>query len=383
MYIPGHNEEPFQWYKEMRNSNPVTRDGNNIHVFSYKESRTVLKDYKTFSSQFRDFMEPEMAKQLNEISSPSILIMDPPRHTKLRNLVNRAFTPKRVMSYEGEIRKITRTLIDQFPYKAGFDFVRSLSYPLPVMVISRILGVPEKDMDKFKIWSDKLAEALGSGVDMEVQAEMSFYFLKLMRERRGEIGDDLLSLLMEAEVDGERLSEREIIGFSILLLAAGNETTTNLLTNSIVTMTEYPGTFGYISDNRGDIPLGVEEVLRYRSPVQSTRRYAKSGCSIGEVKAEKGDMIFVYLGSANRDECVFDHPEEFIPWRKDNRHIAFGEGVHFCLGAPLARLEAKVVLEELTDKFGDVRAVYPDPKDRLAGTIMYGFNKLTVTANEK
>lgn len=376
MYIPGYNEEPFQWYKQMRATDPVVRDVTNVHVFTYAECKRILNDFKVYSSQFRDFMDPEMAKQLNEISSPSILIMDPPRHTKLRNLVNRAFTPKRVLSYEKEIRNLAVRLMEDFPDQGSFDFVRSLSYPLPVMVISRILGVPEKDMERFKVWSDKLAEALGSGVDMGVQAEMSVYFSKLMKERKEEIGEDLLTLLMEAEIDGEKLSEREIIGFSILLLAAGNETTTNLLTNSIITMTENPGTFQYMSDNRSDIPLGIEEVLRYRSPVQSTRRYVKEDSDVGGVRVQKGDMVFVYLGSANRDEKIFEKPEEFLPWRKENRHIAFGEGVHFCLGAPLARLEAKVVMEELTNRFGDIQAINPDQNDRLQAAIMYGFNRL-------
>lgn len=380
MYIPSFREEPFQWYREMRQKNPVIRDGTNVHVFKYEECKKIMGDFRRFSSQFRDYMDPEMAKQLNQISAPSILILDPPRHTKLRNLVNKAFTPRRVQSYEDEIRKIARTLI-RGVRDNKFDLVKSLSYPLPVLVISRILGVPEKDMDKFKIWSDRLAEALGTGVDMDVQNEMSEYFTNLMELRRDEIGDDLLTLLMEAEIDGQKLTREEINGFAILLLAAGNETTTNLITNSIITLSENPGIYESLQDDMEAIPGMVEEVLRFRSPVQSTRRIAKEDTSIGDVMVKKGDMVFVYIGSANRDEDAFTDADNFNPERKENRHIAFGEGVHFCLGAPLARLETKIVLEELVSEFRRMEVVELNPEERIQSAIMYGFNKLDVSVD--
>lgn len=380
MYVPGFKDEPFEWYRDMRANSPVVRDGTNVYVFRYSDSKAVLNNFRTFSSQFRDFMDPEFAKQLNELSSPSILILDPPRHTKLRNLVNRAFTPKRVASYEGEIRKIARKLLDDAASKGRFDFVREFSYPLPVMVISRILGVPESDMDRFKVWSDKLAEALGRGVDMEVQSEMSKYFSDLIDERKDTFWDDLLSVLMQAEVDGEKLTKQDITGFSILLLAAGNETTTNLMSNAVISMTENRGTFQDLKNGLYNSEKMIEEVLRYRSPVQSTRRVAREDFRIGGVDVKKGDFVSVFLGSANRDEEVFSDPERFIPGRNENRHIAFGEGVHFCLGAPLARLEGRIALEEISNRYGDIRAVNVDPEDRLPSDIMYGYRRLEVEA---
>ena len=378
MQIPGFRDEPFEWYRNMRNQSPVAKDGKTVLVFKYDDCKEILGNFRVFSSQFRDFMDREVAAQLNMMAAPSILILDPPKHTKMRNLVNRAFTPKRIQSYDGEIRKIAETLLEQ-EKNTQFDLVTSLSYPLPVLVISRILGVPEDQMPKFKEWSDKLAMDLGRmGVDLALQKEMSEYFGKLIDERRRNLGDDLISLLIESEVDGERLTRQEITGFSILLLAAGNETTTNLIGNSILTLSEYSGSFQMLKEKPSLIQSAVEESLRYRSPVQSTRRVAKENYNIGGTEINKGDFVSVFLGSANRDEDIFTDPENFIPDRKENRHIAFGEGVHFCLGAPLARLEAKIVLEAVTEKYSDLRAVKPSPDDRLDSDIMYGYRKLLV-----
>lgn len=378
MQIPDYRDEPFEWYREMRNKAPVVKDGNSVFLFRYDDCKEVLGNFRVFSSQFRDFMDKEVAAQLNMMAAPSILILDPPKHTKMRNLVNRAFTPRRIQSYEGEIRKISEGLLDQ-QKNTVFDLVSSLSYPLPVLVISRILGVPEENMTRFKEWSDKLAMNLSRmGVDMALQKEMSDYFGKLIEERKHSLGDDLISLLIESEVDGERLTKQEITGFSILLLAAGNETTTNLIGNSILTLSEYPGTFQLLKEKPYLIQSTVEESLRYRSPVQSTRRVAKENYSIGGVEISRGDFVSVFLGSANRDEEIFSEPEKFIPDRKENRHIAFGEGVHFCLGAPLARLEAKVALETVTARYGNLRVIKPSPDDRLDSDIMYGYRKLMV-----
>ena len=376
MYIPTYREEPFSWYRKMRRDSPVASDGNLVLVFRYEDCKEILDNFRVFSSQFRDFMEKDVASMLNTLASPSILILDPPKHTKMRNLVSRAFTPKKIASYEPEIRRISDYLINSIRGEK-FDLVTSLAYPLPVLVISKILGVPEENMTIFKEWSDKLAMNLGRiGIDMELQKEMAAYFEKLIEERRHNLGDDLISLLIESEVDGERLTKQDITGFSILLLAAGNETTTNLIGNSFLTLSENPGTFNTLREKPELITSAVEETLRYRSPVQSTRRVSKEDYTLGDFVIRKGNFVSVYLGSANRDESVFEEPERFIPERKDNRHIAFGEGVHFCLGAPLARLEAKVALEAITEKFSEVKVHQPDPDLRLDSDIMYGYRNL-------
>lgn len=378
MWVPGYMDEPFEWYTKMRAQNTVFKDETGVYIFGYAECKSILNNFHLFSSQFRDFMAPEVAAQLNSMASASILISDPPRHTKMRNIVNRAFTPKRISSYEEEIRKIAEYLIEKIKGDR-FDLVSAFSVPLPVLVISRILGVPEDHMAKFKEWSDKLATELGRvGVDMGLQKEMASYFGKLIEERKGKLGDDLISLLIESEVDGEKLTKQDIVGFSILLLAAGNETTTNLITNGVLTLWENPGTFELLKNYPGVIPSMVEEVLRYRSPVQSTRRMVKQDSEFGEIKLKRGDFVKVYIGSANRDPAVFSEPEKFIPERENNRHIAFGEGVHFCLGAPLARLEGKIAFETLTSKYRDLDVTRPEGSQRLDSDIMYGFNRLLV-----
>jgi unspecific monooxygenase len=234
-------------------------------------------------------------------------------------------------------------------------------------------------MGKFKEWSDKLATALGRiGVDMKLQEEMALYFGRLIDERKKKLGDDLISLLIQSEVDGEKLTKQDIVGFSILLLAAGNETTTNLITNGVLTLWENPGTFDLLKNTQNVIPSMVEEVLRFRSPVQSTRRIVKQETQFGEIKLKRGDFVKVYLGSANRDPAIFHDPETFMPERENNRHIAFGEGVHFCLGAPLARLEGKIAFETITSKYRDLEVKKPEPSQRLDSDIMYGFNSLLV-----
>lgn len=380
MWVPGYMDEPFEWYRNMRTQHTVFRDETGVYVFGYAESKSILNNYRLFSSQFRDFMAPEVAAQLNSMASASILISDPPRHTKMRNLVNRAFTPKRISSYEEEIRGIAGYLIENIK-SDRFDLVSSFSVPLPVLVISRILGVPEDHMAKFKEWSDKLAMELGRiGVDLDLQKEMASYFGKLIDERKGKLGDDLISLLIESEVDGEKLTKQDIVGFSILLLAAGNETTTNLITNGVLTLWENPGTFEILKNYPDLIPSTVEEVLRYRSPVQSTRRMVAKDSEFGDIKLKRGDFVKVYLGSANRDPAVFSEPEKFIPDRENNRHIAFGEGIHFCLGAPLARLEGKIAFETLTSKYRDIEVKKLESSERLDSDIMYGFKRLPVQA---
>ena len=378
MWTPGYMDEPFDWYREMISTHRIFKDDSGLYVFGYSQCKSILSNFKIFSSQFRDFMAPEVAAQLNSMASASILISDPPRHTKMRNLVNRAFTSRKIASYEDEIRKIASRLLERANDRS-FDLVSSFSVPLPVLVISRMLGVPEEHLPKFKEWSDKLANALGKfGVDMKLQEEMANYFGQLIEARSKKPVEDIISMLIQSEVDGEKLTKQDIVGFSILLLAAGNETTTNLITNGVLTLSENPGAFELLRNLPETIPSTVEEVLRFRSPVQSTRRIVTEDYDIEGIRLKRGDFVKVFIGSANRDSKVFSDPERFIPQRADNRHIAFGEGIHFCLGAPLARLEGRIAFETLTERYRDLEVEKPLPADRLDSDIMYGYNKLIV-----
>ncbi len=380
MHVPTYKEEPFAWYREMRQNSPVFREGNMIHLFKYSDISRILSDHQNFSSQFRDLLGGEMAELLNEKTTPSILILDPPIHTTLRNLVSGAFTPRSIDLFEPRIRKIAGKLVHEIVEKHNLDIVSDLSYLLPIRVISEMLGVPESDSGLFRDWSDKLASSLGRGPDIETQNQMADYVYKQID--RNSDKNDLISRLSTIEMDGRKLSDREIAGFAILLLVAGNETTTNLITNALLSLYENPGIYREIRQNPSIIPWVVEETLRYRSPVQSTRRYSKIDTEIGGVEIMKNDILALYLGSANRDEEIFREGDTFNPHRLEKRHIAFGHGVHFCLGAPLARLEARIALEEFSKAVPSYSIINPTPDDRIDSDIMYGFRKLNLKINE-
>ncbi len=375
MNIPTYKEEPFEWYKKMRKENPVYKEGNVIYLFKNRDIISVLSDYKTYSSQFRSLLGVETAQELDNMASPSILISDPPAHTDLRNLVSSAFSPNAIMSYENKIREITVSLISNLGNKKSFDLVSSLSSPLPINVIADILGIPMKDTGLFKKWSDRLATSLGRGPDMQTQMEMSGYFGRMIDNN---YSDNLIKKLTDVIIDNKKLTKPEIASFAILLLVAGNETTANLLTNTMLILSKRPEIYERIKNDNKFIDSVIEEALRYTSPVQSTRRYAKKDTHISGIGVNKNDFIQLYLGSANRDEDLYENPEEFNPDRKNKRHIAFGNGIHFCLGAPLARLESRIFLKEFSGAIDRFSVIDPAPDDKIDSDIMYGYNKLII-----
>ncbi|AAT42670.1 cytochrome P450 [Picrophilus oshimae] len=379
MYIPSYKEEPFEWYKSMRTQR-IVREGNSVHVFKYNDVVTVLSNHNVFSSQFRDLLGDDIKNELDSRAAPSILILDPPRHTELRGLVSSAFTPRKIESYDNYIRELAAKMIENIIEKRRCDLVSEISYPLPIMVISNMLGVPEKDLKKFKEWSDALATSLGRGPDLRTQREMSEYFLNMID--RDSNDDNLISRLSNVSIDDKKLTDQEITGFSILLLVAGNETTTNLITNALIELSNHPDIYKELVDNNkiaGDI---VEETLRFRSPVQSTRRYAKYDYQINGFNIYKNDFIFLYLSSANRDEEIFKDPDNFNPFRENKRHIAFGNGIHFCLGAPLARLESRIVLEEFAKRIESFSIERLNPDDRIDSDIMYGYKRAIINVKK-
>jgi len=262
------------------------------------------------------------------------------------------------------------------------DFVRGFTYPLPVTVIAEMIGIPISDMDKFKKWSDTVVGGSSqSYADFpSAMKEMSDYFMNMIKLRKQDPKEDLISAVVAAEVDGEKLSMIQTLGFLILLLIAGNETTTNLISNAIYVFDQYPGTYETLRNDRSLVPQAIEEVLRYRSPVQSIFRVAKQDVEISGVKVPKGAVLQPWIGSANHDERMFSDSERFDIYRKDNRHIAFGEGIHYCLGAPLARLEAKVAMNTLLDNFSSIKVDRSRPIVPQDSDIVFGFKELHVKA---
>lgn len=362
----------FPWYASMRAASPVVYDPRHgVHnVFLYDDVKTVLSDFARFSSQRgrgQGSQNPESAL------ADSIISTDPPRHRQLRALVERAFTPRQVEALAPRITELARELLSGFG--DDVDFVRDFAEPLPVIVIAEILGIPTSDRRDFKRWSDGVVSGRSDGM-----REMAAYFSKLIARRRaeGQDGEDLVSALLRAEVDGQHLTPNELLGFCILLLVAGNETTTNLLTNAVQVLSDHPGVREELSAQPDLWPAVIEEVLRFRSPVQSMFRVTTRAVELSGVTIPEGAWVVAWIGSANHDERIFERPDAFDPRRSPNRHLAFGHGVHFCLGAPLARLEANIALRAVYERFPHLRVRRGAELKYIDSTIVHGVKELPV-----
>ena len=367
---------PFPRYRFMRESRPVYyhQQYGFWQVFRYDDVQQVLSDYTSFSSTFGGGGEGQRQNPLGA----SLISIDPPRHRQLRNIVTQAFTPRSVAGLSERITAIVNELLDRVATAGHMDIIDDLSYPLPVIVIAEMLGIPQEDRERFKVWSDAVVGATHSeGGDP--QAEMSEYFLDMIQQRRREPEDDLISALLEAQIDGQHLNQRELLGFCILLLVAGNETTTNLIGNALLCFDEHPEVMEQLRSEPELVPGAIEEVLRYRSPVQFMYRRAVADITIRDQEIRAGQMVLAWIGSANRDEAQFPDPDRFDIRRTPNRHIAFGHGIHFCLGAPLARLEAKIALTILLERLHEIKRVPGVPLEATGSNVVYGVKHLPIT----
>jgi cytochrome P450 len=339
---------PYPMYAQLRGSAPVLHNvqADLFFLFDYDSVKRALTDHESFSSA----VVPSGA------TSQWLMFIDAPRHTKLRALITRAFTPRAVTDLEPRIREISRALLQ--PLSGEIDLVAEYAVPLPLMVIAEMLGAPAGDYARFRHWSDAILglihsvsadekKAAAEQAFRDVTEEMRGYLSELLASRRREPQEDLLTRLLHAEVEGQRLSEEEILGFFQLLLVAGHETTTNLISNTIVSFAEHPHELQRLRDNPSLLPSAIEEVLRYRSPVQATFRRARRAIELHGQTIEEGKLLLPMMGSANRDPAHFSEPDRFDITRDPNPHIAFGHGLHFCIGAPLSRLEARVAIPDL------------------------------------
>ncbi|CAN7361024.1 cytochrome P450 [Arthrobacter sp. LjRoot14] len=373
-----HPLNPFPHYERMREAAPVFHDeqSGSWHVFRYDDVQRVLSEHATFSSR----MGGDDPSEAGQLFASSLITTDPPRHRQLRSLVTQAFTPKAVDALAPRISELTEMLLDGIASRGGADLIEELAYPLPVIVISELMGIPADDRDRFKQWSDVIVSQTRSNTTTEdhqaTNREMTGYFLDLIEQRRRRPGDDLISNLLGAEIDGQKLNVAELLGFCALLLVAGNETTTNLIGNAVLCFTEVPGTIDRLVKEPALLPQAIEEVLRFRSPVQSMYRVTVADTALGDVQIPAGAPVVAWIGSANRDERQFQRPAEFDVDRGQIRHLAFGHGVHFCLGAPLARLEARIALEAILSRLPGLTLAPGARLERMDSTIVYGLKAL-------
>jgi len=402
----------------MRKYNPIAYDDKNKlwGIFRYDDIQAILTNYKNFSSDVQVLVNMQQAQsqevnqqaQGNKYVRRSILTSDPPHHSRLRSIISSAFTSNRILSLRPRIEEICDDLLDKIIDKGSMDLIDDLAYPLPVTIIAEMLGVPVRDRDTFRRWADELIGTTSDGGNSiptdrvadqrfkKVQDEMDSYFINIIQKRKqqnqSEPNNDLISGLLRAEIDGNKLSEEDIFAFCSLLLLAGHVTTVNLIGNMMRSLIEYPEQLKMlISNEKNSTPnlqllqSAIDETLRYRSPVQALFRFAMQDIDVGGQKIQQGQRMILWIGSANHDESVFTDAEKFdISRTFESTHLAFGHGIHFCLGSTLANLEAQVVLKKILERVKDLRFAddYGEKSlEPLHGIFFHGVRHLPLSFN--
>ncbi|MCU5023851.1 cytochrome P450 [Bacillus cereus] len=364
-------EDAYEIYKESRKKQPIlfvnqVEIGKEWLITRYEDALPLLKDNrlkKDWTNVFsQDIKNMYLSVDNSDHLTTHMLNSDPPNHSRLRSLVQKAFTPKMIAQLDGRIQRIADDLISDIERKGILNLVDDYSFPLPlpIIVISEMLGIPKEDQAKFRIWSHAVIASPETPEEIkETEKQLSefiTYLQYLVDIKRKEPKEDLVSALILAESEGHKLSARELYSMIMLLIVAGHETTVNLITNTVLALLENPNQLQLLKDNPKLIDSAIEEGLRYYSPVEvTTARWAAEPFQIHHQTIQKGDMVIIALASANRDETVFENPEIFDITRENNRHIAFGHGSHFCLGAPLARLEAKIAITTLFNRMPELQ----------------------------
>jgi cholest-4-en-3-one 26-monooxygenase len=379
---------PHDQFRRLRDDTPVCffsePDGPGFWgVFRYDDVVEVSRHPADYGSSPSVFIRQPPDGD-NEGTAQLLINLDPPRHTQLRKLVNRGFTPRQIAALEPRIRALVVELVDAARAKGEFDLVSDVAVELPLQVIAELVGVPNEDRHKVFAWTERMmsseADAETITADARVaMGEMFAYADTLAAERGGGDGDDLLSVLLRAEVDGDRLTQLDVDVFFMLLMNAGSETTRNLITGGTLALFEHPEERARLAANPGLLPTAIEEMLRWVTPVMHFRRTARDDFELGGQSIRAGDKVVMWYGSANRDERAFPGADRFDVGRTPNDHVAFGAGgPHFCLGASLARLEARVLFEELLTRMPDLEPT--GPPRRLKSNFINGILSLPVRA---
>ncbi len=359
-------EDPYRHYRSLREHAPVhwAEQAEAWVVSRFEDVHSIITQPKLFSS---DAMTAALTGRRTQPTGDHrvVIAMDPPSHTSFRNIVSRGFTPRRIAALEPRLRELVDASMQKIRYEPRFDLIAELAIPVPVTIIAELLGVESERLDDFKRWSDEIIagvtgsqRGVGEGDLSSIAAaiaEYHEYFQKIIEEREREPRDDLVSVLIRAREGNDSLQPREIITFGLTLLIAGNETTTNLIGNMVMTLLDHPEQLERVRKDRRLIPNLIEETLRFESPLQFLFRRVCSEVEIAGTTLPVDTIVMPLIGSANRDERRFERPDEFVINRPDQGHLAFGFGPHFCIGASLARLEAQIVIEALLDELPRLR----------------------------
>ena len=380
-------QDPYPLYAALRTRSRVHRSTLlNAWLFTrHADVDAILRDHRRFANDPRKgTLSPHQRALLPPADELTLLFIDPPDHTRLRALVNKAFTQRAVNVLEPRIRATLGALLDRIPDPAEFDLMEAVARPLPVVAIAEMLGVPAEDRSRFGAWSARRARMLEPtitprerAVGVEAGKAFDAWFRPIVAQRSAAPRDDIVSALVQARDEGGRLSERETLNMLRLLVIAGNETTTNLIGNGMLALLRNPDQLQRLRDDPGLIPAAVEELLRFDSPVQTDFRRVLADCEVNGFALRKRDNIVLSLGAANRDPGVFENPDRLDVGRGQGSHLSFGRGIHHCLGAALARLEGRIVFEMLLERFSRISLLDERPRFR-GGIVLRGLEALRV-----
>lgn len=379
---PAFYADPYPFYDRLRDLDPVhwSESNGGWMLTRYDDVLATIRDPARFTSRGRFAavfarMDPELrqrAASMEQHFSVGLIASDPPDHTRMRGLINRAMTPRVIEAMRPRIEALVTELLDAAADRGEMDLIADLAYPLPAIVIAELLGAPAESRDRFKAWSHEILGFQGTGrPDPEAVARaqesllaMRAFLSALAAERRHTPRDDLIGLLVAAEQDGERLTEAELLTTCVTLLTAGHETTTNLIGNGLWLLLTHPEQRGLLQERPELMPVAIEEMLRKESPLQRNPRQVAVDLELRGRRLRAGDYVMQVLGGANHDPAQFAAPHRFDITRAPNRHLAFGQGIHFCLGAPLARLEAPIAIGETLRRFPRLALAEPDAPPR-------------------
>ncbi|MEJ9314899.1 cytochrome P450 [Priestia megaterium] len=351
------HQNPYDYYKKIRPHQPFAKvkmlnEGHTTWMaFTYKAAEAVLKDNR-FIKDMRTVFPDEMTDENLPPIAQSMLFVDPPDHHRLRSLVQSGFTPKRIEKLRGRIEEIAREQAKLMSNKETVDFINAYAFPIPIRVICELLGVPSEDQLDFQRWSTALVDINDDSEYDKVNMEFMAYLGKLTEQKRVSPGEDLMSYLIQTEEEGERLTVSELYGVVMLLIVAGHETTVNLIANGLLALLTHPEQLALLKADPSLVAQAIEELLRFNGPVEfSTDRWAKESFMFMGQQVAKGDHVIVSLASANHDPAAFENPNTLDITKEKSPHLAFGKGIHYCLGAPLARIEGEIAIQVLLEEY--------------------------------